>query len=820
MFGRERSVDTDPMSAAAPASSPLDVGRSPDVEVAESADPGLGRGVSRRLGVVVGIYFTLYVAWRVSAWGSPGARALIDAVALALPGVAAVVAAGLAVRRCAGEPRTASAWRWITVAYAFLAWGFVLSLGYQTFTGHVPFPSAADAALLIFYPFMLIGLMRLPQRSELQTVRLRLSLDATTLVLAGIVIVWFLVLGPAATADGRNLRDAVVASGYPIGDLLLLFGLAYVISHAPLPSTRRALQLLVVGTLVAVVGDLGRGWLALHTQDSAQVVVDVFNMAAWGLYLLAAASQRSVGPQHTPESDQARPHLARPGRSGWLPYVAPAAVFALLIYSQLNGSLFDRLSLAIGATLVAGLVLGRQFLAQRDLLSAQGQLTHQALHDALTGLPNRLLVLDRAAQMLARATRQHQPVAALFVDIDDFKRINDTFGHAAGDELIRVVAARLATVARAIDTVGRLSGDEFVVLLDGITFDAGPELVAQRVLDVLRRPIDLGELSERAVAVSVSIGIAVGENGTADELLRDADLALYGAKGSGKDRFLLFQESMQTAASDRLLLAMDLREALRERQFFLLYQPTFDLQTESMTGVEALIRWGHPTRGVVAPDRFIPLAEENGIIVAIGRWVLEEACRQAAIWQALDPGLGISVNVSARQLERDEFIDEVRHALVGSGLDPGTLTLEITETVLMRNADAAALRLDALKALGARIAIDDFGTGYSSLAYLRQFHVDAIKIDRSFISGIAASQESAALIHTLVQLGRTLGLQTLGEGIEEPAQLQMLRRQQCDLGQGFLFARPLEVDAVERLLASTRRAHGPRHLALPTRPSA
>jgi EAL domain-containing protein (putative c-di-GMP-specific phosphodiesterase class I) len=311
------------------------------------------------------------------------------------------------------------------------------------------------------------------------------------------------------------------------------------------------------------------------------------------------------------------------------------------------------------------------------------------------------------------------------------------------------------------------------------------------------------------VVISASIGIAIGQHGSADELLRDADLALYGAKGAGKDRFMLFEARMQTAASDRLLLTIDLREAIEEEQFFLLYQPTFDLQTRDVTGVEALIRWRHPTRGVLAPDTFIALAEKSGMIVPIGRWVLDEACRQAALWQARDAQLGISVNVSARQLERDEFIDEVRRALSASGLDPSTLTLEITETVLMRDATAAALGLDSLKALGVRLAIDDFGTGYSSLAYLRRFDVDAIKIDRSFISGIAASEESGALIHTLIQLGRTLGLQTLGEGVEEQAQLQMLQREHCDLGQGFLLARPLEVDAVEHFLMANSRARGP-----------
>jgi diguanylate cyclase (GGDEF)-like protein len=428
------------------------------------------------------------------------------------------------------------------------------------------------------------------------------------------------------------------------------------------------------------------------------------------------------------------------------------------------------------------------------------QLSFQAMHDALTGLPNRALVIDRAELMLARARRQHTPTATLFIDVDGFKHVNDTFGHATGDQFLRVIAARLSSAVRETDTVGRLGGDEFVVLLEGETLFAGPELVAERLLVVLRQPFEVEGSMGRPQSSSVSIGIAVGQRSSADELLRDADLALYQAKQAGKDRYVIFEESMQTASADRFALETDLGYALAKEEFHLLYQPTFDLQSEVVTGVEALIRWAHPQRGVVAPDLFIPLAEENAMIVPIGRWVLAEACQQAAAWHATGHEIGMSVNVSSRQLERDEFVSEVHDALTDSGLVPEALTLEITETVLMRDAPAAASRLQALKALGVRIAIDDFGTGYSSLAYLRQFPVDALKIDRSFISGISSSKEAAALMHTLVQLGKTLGLETLGEGIEEHAQLEQLKLLDCDSGQGFLFARPLDVEAVTSFL--------------------
>ncbi len=429
-----------------------------------------------------------------------------------------------------------------------------------------------------------------------------------------------------------------------------------------------------------------------------------------------------------------------------------------------------------------------------------GQLRHQALHDALTGLPNRVLALDRAKQMLARARRQQLPVAALYVDVDGFKHVNDTFGHAAGDELLRVVARRLTSVIRESDTAARLGGDEFVVLVEGSTLDAGPELVAERLLDVLRQPYDENGETGRQLSITASVGIASGLRESADELLRDADVALYEAKATGRNRYVAFQSAMQTVARDRLTLEMDLAEALELRQLFLLYQPTFDLRTESVTGVEALLRWRHPTRGTLPPAEFIPIAEASGLIVPIGRWVLYEACRQAATWHARGHRLGMAVNVSARQLDDDGLIDDVRRALRESGLEPARLTLEITETALVRDTEATAARLRALKTLGVRIAIDDFGTGYSSLAYLRRFPADALKIDRSFISEIASSKQANALIRTLVHLGEALELETLAEGIEDQVQLEALQREHCDHGQGFLFSRPLDVGAIEALL--------------------
>jgi diguanylate cyclase (GGDEF)-like protein len=432
------------------------------------------------------------------------------------------------------------------------------------------------------------------------------------------------------------------------------------------------------------------------------------------------------------------------------------------------------------------------------------ELHHLALHDALTELPNRALILDRIDQMLARSRREHTPVAVLFLDLDNFKDVNDTLGHAAGDQLLAAVAARLTSAIREEDTVGRLGGDEFVVLAEGASLAAGAEVVAERILDVLVTPFEIAG-SDAPLTVTASIGIAEGRRTAADELLRDADVALYRAKAAGKRCAVVFAPEMQEAAEDSRHLEIDLHAALEADQFFLLYQPTFDLSTGAFTGVEALLRWRHPTRGVILPDDFIPALESSGLIIPVGRWVLEDACRQGAAWQRQGHHITVSINVSGKQLERDQIVSDVHHALTTSGFDPALCVLELTETTLMHNVEDTVGRLALLKALGVRLAIDDFGTGYSSLAYLRQFPIDVLKIDRSFVSGITESSDAVALVHAMVQLGKALGLETVAEGVENDGQRVKLTAENVDTAQGFLFARPLDVEAVDRLLADPKK---------------
>jgi diguanylate cyclase (GGDEF)-like protein len=464
------------------------------------------------------------------------------------------------------------------------------------------------------------------------------------------------------------------------------------------------------------------------------------------------------------------------------------------------------LSLLLGSLLFV-LATGRA-RALRVISRQTSELRHRALHDGLTGLPNRALIMDRIEQLLARNRRLGTIGAALYVDLDEFKNINDSLGHDAGDRLLVAVADRLQNTLRDADTIGRMGGDEFVVLIDGASLQGTPEMVADRLLEVMRQPFEL-EGATMPLMVNTSIGIALGDRASPGELLRDADVALYRAKAAGKNRYEIFHSEMQTEMQERIELEFDLRSALEGDQFHLVYQPIYNLDDLTMVGVEALLRWDHPTRGIVGPDEFIPILEQTGQIREVGRWVLDKACRQMADWHTRGNTLDISVNVSARQLDDDIIVEHITQALAASGLPAIYLVIEVTETALMRNADATAKRLHAIKDLGVRVAVDDFGTGYSSLAYLRRFPVDCIKIDQSFTNAVMASPESKALIGTLVQLGRDLGLTTLAEGVETSGQMAHLRGEHVNEAQGFLLSRPLEAVALEtELLIPARLVQG------------
>ena len=454
---------------------------------------------------------------------------------------------------------------------------------------------------------------------------------------------------------------------------------------------------------------------------------------------------------------------------------------------------------------VAGIVLNTRDVSERKAF--ERQLEHHAFYDTVTGLANRALFKNRVDHALAQGQRAGRAVAVLFMDLDDFKIVNDSFGHAIGDALLKEVGERVSAALRSADTAARLGGDEFAILLEN-TDDSHPDEVAARIFDALDAPFQI-EGKELGVRASIGIAFGNGKGGAkaTDELLRNADVAMYTAKGQGKSRCEVYQPTMHKSMLRRLELKSDLQRALEQNEFVLHYQPVIDLETQTISGLEALVRWEHPERGTIPPLEFIPLAEETGLIIPLGSWVLDTACREARRLQQKfpqKPPLSVSVNLSSRQLQWPGIVAEVRNALRASGLPPNSLTLEVTESVMMQNVELSVLRLQELKALRVRIAIDDFGAGYSSLNYIRRFPVDILKVDKSFIDRIDEGGEGLALTAAIIDLAKVLKLRPVAEGVERSAQLDRLRELGCDYGQGYYFARPATTEAVEKRISDER----------------
>ncbi|MBC9251434.1 hypothetical protein A9179_14275 [Pseudomonas alcaligenes] len=444
---------------------------------------------------------------------------------------------------------------------------------------------------------------------------------------------------------------------------------------------------------------------------------------------------------------------------------------------------------------------------QQEILrvkASEANFTHLAQHDALTNLPNRLLIRDRMEQAISWARRNQSRVALLFLDLDNFKTINDSLGHAAGDELLKEVALRLQSCVRDIDTVSRQGGDEFVMVLADPEDLSTVSTVAARVQEKLAQPFALKGMQ---IVTSISLGIALfPEDGEDfDTLLKHADVAMYQAKSAGRNGFCFFDEQMNADTRERLSLELDLRQALQRDEFVLHYQPIVDIHSGQLVAAEALIRWQHPQRGLLGPDLFIEVAERCGLIVEVGEWVLNEACRQMMLWQAAGlPRFVVSVNLSAVQLRRGNLEETIRAALNRFGLSPACLELELTESILLQDSALLIDQLHRLKGLGLQLSIDDFGTGYSNLAYLQRFRVDKLKIDQSFIRALQGNEQGQAIVTAIIQMARSLKLLTTAEGIEDEPTRALLASQGCDQGQGYLFARPLVADEFARQISAER----------------
>ncbi|HUQ79044.1 MAG TPA: EAL domain-containing protein [Patescibacteria group bacterium] len=431
------------------------------------------------------------------------------------------------------------------------------------------------------------------------------------------------------------------------------------------------------------------------------------------------------------------------------------------------------------------------------------ELKHRALFDPVTGLANRSLFADRIQHAIARARREHQPMAILFLDVDGFKEINDRRGHEAGDQALRAVGERLGTVLRPSDTLARIAGDEFAILLEDLPNGNAAEDVARRIVTAFRRPLRVGS-KPTVLSLSIGIDVALDPTGSPDELISNADFAMYAAKRSGKGQWRRYVSADREAAHRRTTLVAELKGAARRGELIVHYQPIVHLGTGAVEGLEALVRWQHPARGLLMPADFIGIAEETGLIVQLGQWVLDTACRDLATWQQTDPGLSVSVNLSARQLQHRDVVSHVRRALAHSGIPARSLILEVTESFVLTDEDRAIARLRRLKSLGVRLAFDDFGTGYSSLSHLRRMPVDILKVDRQFVDAIDAA-EGRRFLRSIVDLGQSVGVSLVAEGIERLDQIPVLVEASVISGQGYLLARPMLAEAIAPLLRSGLR---------------
>ncbi len=455
----------------------------------------------------------------------------------------------------------------------------------------------------------------------------------------------------------------------------------------------------------------------------------------------------------------------------------------------------DRGAQAIGAVIVFRDVSAAHAMAE--------QIAHTAQHDFLTGLPNRLLLSDRIGQAIAFAQRHEKQVAILFLDLDGFKYINDSLGHPVGDMLLQSIAKRLRNCVRITDTVSRQGGDEFVVLISEIDGSEDAAFSARRVLECLSSEHTV-EGNDLHITTSIGISVYPADGQDAETLIKNADTAMYHAKENGRQSYQFFKPDMNVRAVERQSIEEGLRGALQRHEFALHYQPKINMKTGEITGAEALLRWTHPTRGPIAPDQFIPIAEESGLILPIGRWVLREACRQTRAWADVGlPQIAIAVNISALEFRDANFLEGVFTILAETGMDPKFLELELTESVLMRGAEAAEVTLKALRAKGIRLAVDDFGTGYSSLSYLRKFSIDALKIDKSFIRQISTTPEETTIVSAILSMGQSLKLRVVAEGVETQEELAFLRAHNCDEAQGYHFSRPVRPQQFAALLESS-----------------
>lgn len=785
---------------------------------------------------------------RVAAWSAPTVGVL-----------ATVAMVWGAWRTRQATPKLGQTWSLFSVSQSLLVLGVIVTLGDAAYPSRV-FPHLGDyfygGAILALF----VAMARFPAAPLKREEWVKTSIESAIIAVAAGLLYWNLLIGPQIPTGHPLTVTAWLALSLPVAGLLLLWAM-HALLYRQLPAQPRlslrcgVLFIIIVNILASRASSgLADGW---YTIDSLTLIFWPIAFVVSGLTGLTQGILITEGRDVETETPSPSKRTLR----NWVPYTWVAAASALMTLSDrlpmddqtlgwcvaglvglvivrqqvsfienarlakqlqrelelrrraqaeleaVNAELENRVQERMRELTHANSEL-RQEMAERARVEAtlrerEEKLLHHALHDALTGLPNRTLFAERLERAIERARRHDDyRFAVLFLDVDGFKVVNDSLGHRIGDELLIEIARRLQTALRALDTVARLGGDEFVILLDGIGVEADAQLAAERLQQTL---VSAFNVSGHRVFVSASIGIVMGGTGYVEpaDILRDADLAMYQAKFLGKARHAIFTLDMRTQALTRLILETELRSALEQRQLSLYYQPILALSENRITGFEALLRWRHPERGFIPPADFIPIAEATGLILPIGKWVLEEACRQMAAWQAqyaVQPPLSVSVNLSARQFAQHDLPEQIERMLAQAGLPAQCLKLEITESAIIDDTEAAVRMLERLRGLGVQVQMDDFGTGYSSLSYLHRFPIDTLKIDRSFVNRMTAQGDHTEIVRTITVLARDLEMKVIAEGVETAAQLAVLRQLNCEYGQGYFISKPLEPQAIETLI--------------------